>query len=378
MWRGRQHAQETRDLGIIVALRFFLPVVLCQLVVRTPLLPRGLRVCHFLKIVSTNKSIAVFNTLFLGQSASKDWQSAAHCNLKEQRLTTHKLLQNIVECHNLLQISRGSRMNYSGGGGAGGGRPDLSASSMHQDKQKDPHMVLQTLLALGKPGSRGAAYEGSFMQSQGHGMGAMEHSMGSMRQGGLPSHPQNFGMGWAGPGGMASGMGGGMGLPGLSESLLSMHAPGFPGGMGVPGMGMGTASAAAAAFGHDGKRARTGDQGSYASSIAGEQMTMGMPMSRRPDHRFDQGFDGYSPSVHAHHGGAMMNTAASSDPRKQDEYIYHMQVLPRMSNVCTYTHTLAGTAANVECMYVYTHIYTIYKYVYIYVCIFMYVYCIYV
>ena len=276
-------------------------------------------------------------------------------------------------------------MNYSGGGGAKGGRPDLNASSMHQEQ--DPHMVLQTLLALGKPGSRGAAYEGSFTQSQGHGMGAMEHSMGSMRQGGLPSHHQNFGMGWAGPGGMASGMGGGMGLPGLSESLLSMHAPGFPGGMGVPGMGMGTASVAAAAFGHDGKRARTGDHGSYASSIAGEQMAMGMPMGRRPDHGFDQGFDGYSPSVHAHHGSAMMSTAASSDPRKQDEYIYHVPVLPRISNVCTYTHThiyyilyiyiyvciLYICMNKYTCRYSYLQHIHIYIYIYIYVYIYMYV-----
>ena len=63
-----------------------------------------------------------------------------------------------------------------------------------------------------------------------------------------------------------------------TESLLSMHSPGFqagggPYGGGGMGGGGGPTSAAAALgvpFGSSGKRARTGEKASYASSIAGD------------------------------------------------------------------------------------------------------------
>ena len=124
---------------------------------------------------------------------------------------------------------------------------------------------------------------------------------------------------------MSPGMGGlphggpGMGLPGLSESLLSMQAQGFPGGgMGGPassgafsggGMGMGGPMSAAAAlgvpYGPSGKRARTSEKGSYASSIAGEHAGS-VPVGRRSDYVFDD----YSISMHAH--AAMVSVAPTT------------------------------------------------------------------
>lgn len=89
-----------------------------------------------------------------------------------------------------------------------------------------------------------------------------------------------------------------MGLPGLSESLLSMHGPGGMGYGASMGMGGPTSAAAAlgGAFGPPGKRVRTSDNGSYASSIAGDHGMGGGSMGRRPDHYLDD----YGGAMHHH------------------------------------------------------------------------------
>ena len=218
-------------------------------------------------------------------------------------------------------------------------RPVASATLASVMSQRSPRAqtggsgsgatLLETLLALNKspgggqsgpPTSTGGSIGGGGGSGAGGGGGGMsqpcpEHAIhsGSMRQG--PPMPGGGGgsgggswgsLGWAPMGTFAPGGGGpGMGLPGLSESLLSMHAPGFPGGgMGgpcPPGPGMGPPSAAAVLdmpFSRSGKRARTSEKGSYASSIAngrGNHAGSG-PVGRRSDYVFDD----YSASMHAH------------------------------------------------------------------------------